>query len=414
MLLTFEFTVASRYLRSRRRESFISIIAGFSLLGVTLGVATLIVVLSVMNGFRSELLGRVLGINGHIIVQDARGPFLDFDVTAEAVRQVNSVKRVTPIIEAQVMATSAHNVSGALVRGIRPKDLAARNLISQGILRGSLKEFVGGGNVVVGGRLAKLLRLDVGDSIRLISAKGTSTAIGTVPRGRIYTIVATFDVGMYEYDSTFIFMPLNDAQKLFRLNNAVAALEVVLDDPLAVNEVGPNISKVVGNRRMVRDWRDLNSHYFTALEVERSVMLLILTLIVLVAAFNIVSSLIMLVNDKRRDIAILRTMGATPGMIMRLFFIVGASIGVIGTGVGLVLGILIAQNIQTLRGWIEGLTQADLFAAEIYFLAHLPSEVVVEEVILVALIALGLSLLATIYPSLRASRIDPVEALRND
>ncbi len=412
MMLAFEWMVAARYLRARRREGFISVIAGFSLLGIALGVATLIIVLSVMNGFRAELLGRILGINGHMLIQEVGQPFTTFDAVADAVRKVEEVRRVSPIVEGQVMAIGANTASGALVRGMRPSDLSSHRLIAENIAQGSLEAYGGRDSVVVGDRLARRLGLAAGDAIKLISPQGTATAFGTVPRGRAYTIAATFDVGMYEYDATFVFMPLAAAQLFFRRGDAVDALEVVIGDPDQVDAVRPAVFAAAGGSRRLVDWRQVNSHYFTALQVERNVMFLILTLIILVAAFNIISSLIMLVKDKGRDIAILRTMGATRGMVMRIFFMSGASIGVVGTVAGFALGLALADNIQVLRSWIEGLTNTDLFAAEIYFLAHLPAKVDPGEVGVVVGMALALSFLATIYPSWRAARLDPVEALR--
>ena len=412
MMLAFEWMVAARYLRARRREGFISVIAGFSLLGIALGVATLIIVLSVMNGFRAELLGRILGINGHMLIQEVGQPFTTFDAVADAVRKVEEVRRVSPIVEGQVMAIGANTASGALVRGMRPSDLSSHRLIAENIAQGSLEAYGDRDSVVVGDRLARRLGLAAGDAIKLISPQGTATAFGTVPRGRAYTIAATFDVGMYEYDATFVFMPLAAAQLFFRRGDAVDALEVVIGDPDQVDAVRPAVFAAAGGSRRLVDWRQVNSHYFTALQVERNVMFLILTLIILVAAFNIISSLIMLVKDKGRDIAILRTMGATRGMVMRIFFMSGASIGVVGTVAGFALGLALADNIQVLRSWIEGLTNTDLFAAEIYFLAHLPAKVDPGEVGVVVGMALALSFLATIYPSWRAARLDPVEALR--
>ena len=412
MMLAFEWMVAARYLRARRREGFISVIAGFSLLGIALGVATLIIVLSVMNGFRAELLGRILGINGHMLIQEVGQPFTTFDAVADAVRKVEEVRRVSPIVEGQVMAIGANTASGALVRGMRPSDLSSHRLIAENIAQGSLEAYGGRDSVVVGDRLARRLGLAAGDAIKLISPQGTATAFGTVPRGRAYTIAATFDVGMYEYDATFVFMPLAAAQLFFRRGDAVDALEVAIGDPDQVDAVRPAVFAAAGGSRRLVDWRQVNSHYFTALQVERNVMFLILTLIILVAAFNIISSLIMLVKDKGRDIAILRTMGATRGMVMRIFFMSGASIGVVGTVAGFALGLALADNIQVLRSWIEGLTNTDLFAAEIYFLAHLPAKVDPGEVGVVVGMALALSFLATIYPSWRAARLDPVEALR--
>ena len=252
----------------------------------------------------------------------------------------------------------------------------------------------------------------MGDSLTLISPQGSATAFGTVPRFRAYHIVATFNVGMFEYDSSFIFMPLDVAQVYFRLPEAASALEVIITDPDRVNALRPPILGALDGQARLTDWQQVNAHFFNAIQVERNVMFLILTLIILVAAFNIISSLIMLVKDKGRDIAILRTMGATRGMIMRIFFISGASVGVVGTVLGFLLGLGFADNIETLRRWLEGLTDTELFAAEIYFLSKLPAKIGPGEVAMVVLMALALSFLATLYPSWRAARLDPVEALR--
>jgi len=408
----FEWLVAMRYLRARRAEGFISVIAGFSLLGIALGVATLIVVLSVMNGFRAELLGRILGLNGHILVQGIAAPLEDYDDLATRIAAARGVVRASPIIEGQVMATSRQTASGALVRGMRAEDMQNHEVLADGIIGGSLTTLDPRNDVVVGRRLANRLGIGLGDPITLISPQGTSTPVGTVPRSRTYRAAAIFDVGMFEYDSTFIFMPLEAAQIYFRQRNSVTAVEVILDDPDAVNEAREVLFPFTSGRERLTDWQQVNSSYFNALQVERNVMFLILTLIILVAAFNIISSLIMLVKDKGRDIAILRTMGATRGSVMRVFFLAGASIGVVGTLSGLVLGVAFADNIATLQGWLEGLTGTNLFAAEVYFLSQLPAVIDWGEVTSVVLMGLGLSLLATVYPSWRAARLDPVEALR--
>ncbi len=401
-----------RYLRARRQEGFISVIAWFSLLGIALGVATLIIVMSVMNGFRQELLTRILGINGHLMVSGAANQLSDFDPLAEKLRGLAGVTLVTPMIEGQVMATANGVARGAVVRGVRSEDLAKRGIVADNIEAGSLKDLEGGDAVLIGSRMASQMGLKVGDSISLISPKGNITAFGTVPRLRAYRVAGTFRIGMYEYDSSFIFMPLAAAQTYFRLPAAVSNLEVFIDNPDHARRLGVEIARVIGAKGQVHDWQQVNSTFFNAIQVERNVMFLILTLIIVVAAFNIVSSMIMLVKDKGRDIAILRTMGATAGMIMRIFFLSGASIGVIGTIAGFLLGVLFCDNIETIRQGIQVLTGTQLFDETIYFLSQLPAKMDATEVSAVVGMGLGLSFLATLYPAWRASRIDPAEALR--
>ncbi len=412
MFSAFEWMVAMRYLRARRQEGFISVIAWFSLLGIALGVATLIIVMAVMNGFRQELLTRILGINGHLSVYGTTNALSGFDPLAEKVRKVPGVVAVTPIIERQVMATAKGVARGAVVRGLRVRDLAGRAVIAENIVAGSLDDFTGNDAAVVGTRMASRLGLRVGDKITLISPKGTVTAFGTVPRMRAYRIAATFEIGMYEYDSGFVFLPLEAAQVYFRLPGAVTNLEVFVEDPDRARALGKDILAAIGGEGRIHDWQQANASFFNAIQVERNVMFLILTLIIVVAAFNIVSSMIMLVNDKGRDIAILRTMGATKGTIMRIFFLSGASVGIIGTTAGFGLGLAFTENIETIRQWIQGLTGTELFAAEIYFLSQLPAVADPAEVAAVVLMGLGLSFAATLYPSWRAARIDPAEALR--
>lgn len=413
MFSAFEWMMALRYLRARRQEGFISVIAWFSLVGIALGVATLIIVMSVMNGFRQELLERILGINGHLSVYGpVVGKMTDYEPTIAKLRDLDGVVSVSPLIEGQVMASARGVAKGAIVRGIRQDDLAARKIVADNIVRGSLESFEGNNVVVIGARLARSMGVTVGDDITLISPKGNVTAFGTVPRMRAFKLVATFDIGMYEYDSGFVFMPLEAAQVYFRMPGAVSNVEVFIDNPDDAPRIGPSIQSALGGQASVHDWQRANASFFNAIQVERNVMFLILTLIILVAAFNIISSLIMLVKDKGRDIAILRTMGATKGMIMRIFLIAGASVGIIGTMAGFALGLSFAANIETIRRWIEGFTGTDLFAAEIYFLSQLPAVVDPTEVAAVVMMGLGLSFLATIYPSWRAARIDPAEALR--
>ncbi|MCH9021105.1 MAG: lipoprotein-releasing ABC transporter permease subunit [Proteobacteria bacterium] len=413
MFSAFEWMVAGRYLRARRQEGFVSVIAGFSFLGIALGVAALIIVMAVMNGFRHELLSRILGVNGHITVYGAGGALADFDPLAGELLRLDDVIGATPIVDGQVLATSARGfTSGAMVRGVRAVDLRDRAIIADAVSAGGLARFSADEGVLVGYRLAQRLGLDTGDRITLLSPKGTPTVFGTVPRTASYTVAGTFDVGMYEYDSGFVYMPLDRAQIYFRMGEAVTGIELFVADPTAIRTVRREVIATVGARGRVWDWQQANAQFFGAVKVERNVMFVILTLIILVAALNIISSLIMLVKDKGRDIAILRTMGATRGMVMRIFFLTGASIGVVGTLMGLILGIAFAANIETIRRWIEGLAGVDLFSAEIYFLSQLPARIDADEVIVVVVMALALSFLATIYPAWRAARLDPVEALR--
>jgi lipoprotein-releasing system permease protein len=413
MFNALEWGIAGRYLRARR-EGFISVIAWLSLLGIALGVATLIIVMAVMNGFRAELVERILGIGGHVIVRGAAGSILNFEDEIARIRAVSGVVRVLPVVEGQVMVMSGNGTAGgALVRGVRPADLNQMPLIGNGIVLGSLAAFGTSDSVVVGDRLARNLGVRVGDTITFVAPETTPTPMGNVPRMKGYKVAATFDIGMYEYDSALAFIPLDAAQVFFRLADRVTAIEAMIADPEQPDAIRAGVTRATPNLR-VFDWRDSNTQFFNALEVERNVMFLILTLIILVAALNVISGLIMLVKEKRGAIAILRTMGATRGMILRVFFLAGASVGVIGTLAGFILGLSFALNIETIRQWIEGLTGANLFAAEIYFLSTLPAKVDPSEVVLVTGMALVLSFLATLYPSWRAARTDPVEVLRSE
>jgi lipoprotein-releasing system permease protein len=409
----FERMVALRYLRARRQEGFVSVIAGFSLAGIALGVATLIIVMSVMNGFRAELLKRILGLNGHFTAYAAETPVLEnFDQLAERLRAVGGVVRVTPLVEGQVMAAANNVARGALVRGFRPEDLKSREIIANNIKAGSLDDFGDPNGVLIGTRFAQRFGLKPGDALRLISPQSEVTAFGSVPRIKTYTVAALFEIGMYEYDVGFVFMPLEAAQLYFRTGEGVSGIEVEIDNADHVDDLRPLLVRAAGRPLRLVDWQASNATFFNAVKVERNVMFLILTLIILVAAFNIISGLIMLVKDKGRDIAILRTMGATRGMILRIFLLAGGAVGVIGTLAGFGLGLGFAGNIETIRGWLEGLTGTDLFAAEIYFLSRLPSRVEPVDVASVVGMALALSFLATLYPAWRAARLDPVEALR--
>jgi lipoprotein-releasing system permease protein len=408
---TFERMVAFRYLRARRQEGFVSVIAIFSLLGIALGVATLIIVMSVMNGFREDLIGRILGLNGHLGVY-ALGPTMsDFDTTAAKVRTAPGVLSATPLVEGQVMATSAGLASGALVRGIRPDDIRARKLIADHIVAGSLADF-GDDNIALGDRLAQRLGATVGGKITLISPDGTDTAFGTVPRMKTYHVAALFDVGFYEYDNSLIYVPLDAAQIFFKMPNAVSYLEVFVAQADDSTAVGHAIAQALDAPVRILDWQRANSSIVNAVEIERNVMFLILTLIIVVAAFNIISGMIMMVKDKGRDIAILRTMGASRGMILRIFMLSGASIGIVGTLAGFGLGLVITKYLEAIRQFLQSVLHVDLFSKEIYFFTRIPAHIDIGEVTVVVIMALVLSFLATLYPSWRAARLDPVEGLR--
>jgi lipoprotein-releasing system permease protein len=408
---TFERMVAFRYLRARRQEGFISVIAIFSLLGIMLGVATLIIVMSVMNGFRVELLGRIIGLNGHLGIYAPQGSITDYDALAQRVKQVPGVVAVHPLIEGQVLASANGRSTGAAVRGMGQSDVAGEALLAHHIVAGSLDQFTDN-TVMLGDKLAFKLGLRVGDAITLLSPNGSATAFGTVPRVKAYRVGALFDVGMYEYDSNFVFMPLPAAQLYFQLPNAVNTLQVFISDPDQASTVALAMQQQLGSQYRVYDWQQSNSAYFGAVQVERNVMFIILSLIILVAAFNIISSMIMLVKDKTRDIAILRTMGATRGMVLRIFMLSGASIGVVGTLLGFALGVAFTTHIEQIRELVQDVLHVNVFNAEIYFLTQIPARIDPHEVVTVLVMAFGLSFLATLYPSWRAAQLDPVEALR--
>ncbi|MEP9378014.1 lipoprotein-releasing ABC transporter permease subunit [Aquabacter sp. CN5-332] len=408
----FEWMLSLRYLRARRKEGFISVIAGFSFLGIVLGVATLIIVMAVMNGFRQELLGKILGLNGHLLVQPMETPLTDYKDVAARIAKLNGVKLAVPLVEGQALASSAYNASGVLVRGLTEQDLRGLPSIANNIKSGTLEGFDQGQGLAIGKRLSDQLSLRAGDNITLVAPRGAVTPMGTSPRIKVYKVAAVFEIGMSEYDGAFVFMPLPEAQAYFNRAGDVNAIEVYIDNPDDVAVLRPAIIAAAERPVYVVDWRQRNATFFNALQVERNVMFLILTLIVLVAALNIVSGLIMLVKDKGHDIAVLRTMGATQGAVMRIFLITGASIGVVGTVVGLLLGVLVCLNIEEIRRFISWLTSTELFSPELYYLSKLPAQMNAGETTSVVIMALVLSLLATLYPSWRAARLDPVEALR--
>ncbi len=413
----FERMVAFRYLRARKGERFVSVIAIFSLVGIALGVATLIIVMSVMNGFRQELLSRILGLNGHLGVFATAGPMRDFDPIAERIRRIPGVVAATPIVEGQALLTSEQGgASGGIARGIRPEDLRDKAIIAGNIRAGDLSEFEGDDAIVIGTGLAQRMRVMVGDRITLVSPQGRTTVMGTVPRVRSYEVVALFSTGMNEYDSSFVYLPLRAAQIFFQVPDAATQIEVFVRDPSRVGEAQQAILRALRDGPPVRvvSWENANNAFFEAVKVERNVMFLILSLIILVAAFNIISSLIMMVKDKGRDIAVLRTMGATRGAVMRIFLICGASVGVIGTFSGFVLGLAFCAYIENIRQFLQWILGTVIFDPTVYFLTRLPAVVDPAEVAQVVGMGLGLSLLATLYPSWRAAKTDPVEALRNE
>ncbi len=408
----FEWLISGRYLRARRREGFISVIAGFSFLGIMLGVATLIIVMAVMNGFRKELLDKILGLNGHLLVQPLESPLTDWKDVADRLSGVQGIKLAAPVVDGQALASSPFNASGVFVRGIRADDLNHLSSIANHLKQGTLEGFDDSQGVAIGRRLADQLSLHAGDSITLVAPRGAVTPMGTTPRIKPYKVAAVFEIGMSEYDSTFVFMPLKEAQAYFNRANDVTAIEVYTDNPDRIDVFRKAVTEAAGRPVFLVDWRQRNSTFFNALQVERNVMFLILTLIVLVAALNIISGLIMLVKDKGADIAILRTMGASQGSIMRVFLITGAAIGVVGTLTGFLVGVLVCMNIESIRQFLSWVTNTELFSPELYFLSKLPAEIDFAETSAVVIMALTLSFLATLYPSWRAARLDPVDALR--
>ncbi|EJZ23250.1 lipoprotein-releasing ABC transporter permease subunit [Rhizobium sp. Pop5] len=410
---TFERLVAWRYLRARRKEAFISVIAGFSFVGIMLGVATLIIVMAVMNGFRTELVSRILGINGHMIVQPVDGPFTDYPELAGRLAGVPGVKMALPLVEGQVLASAqAGGSTGALVRGARAEDLAKLKTISDNIKSGDMVGYAAGQGVLIGTRMADQLGLRVGDLITLTSPEGDITPMGVNPRVKSYKVSGLFEIGMSEYDSSIIFMPLEEAQLYFNAEGLVQSIELFVDKPDDIDSLRPKVEEAAGRQIAVTDWRQRNQTFFSALQVERNVMFMILTLIVIVAALNIISGLIMLVKDKGSDIAILRTMGASAGAIMRIFFMTGAAIGIVGTVAGVLLGVLVCVNIESIRQFFSWVSGTVIFNPQVYFLSQLPAEMDISETISVVVMALSLSFIATIFPAWRASRLDPVQALR--
>ncbi|MFL5288989.1 MAG: lipoprotein-releasing ABC transporter permease subunit [Rhodopila sp.] len=413
----FERMVAGRYLRARKGERFVSIIAIFSLVGIALGVATLIVVTSVMSGFQVELVSRILGVNGHITVETYAGQKLDnYQTLVEQVRGLPDIASATPMLDGQaLLSTEGGGARGGLVRGISLEDLQALHPISDNIIAGSLANFTGDDAIVVGVALANAYRLHVGSPLTVISPDGAATAFGTIPRVRAYKVVAIFDAGLHDYNSSVVFLPLPAAQIFFQKPNAITGIEIRLKDPDKVAAAARELAPLLKNRSVyARDWRHANDTIIGVLQVQKDTMFIVLGMIVLVAAFNVVSSLIMLVKDKRADIAVLRTLGASSFAILRIFLMCGAFVGVTGTVIGTLIGVVFCRNIHAIQHFVETVTGGRVFDASVFMLTELPSTVDWGDVARVVALGLVLSLVATLYPSWRAARTDPVEALRHE
>lgn len=412
MLAPVERLIALRYLRARRKEGFISVIAGFSLLGICVGVATLIIVLSVWNGFRHEILGRLLGVNGHLNLAAAGRDLDGFDNVAVQVAAVPGVVAVYPTVDGGVLATAARYSAGAFVHAVRQEDLRKNRTVAGGVISGSLDRFSGKSVVAIGSRLAERLHIGVGDAMTLIQRQNSCTVIGCVPRSKTYGIVAVFEVGMSNYDGGIIYMPLEAGQLFFQAKNAATALVITVDNPDNVFAIGRAIFEATGARFRIIDWQQQYAGYFALLDVQRNVLALVLTVIMVVASLNVISGQVLLVRDKTREIAILRTMGVTRRAILRIFLMCGIGIGIVGTLLGVALAFLFCSNIEAIRQWLQQVGHITLFPADVYFLKELPARLSVGDVASVVALSLVLSLLSTGYAARRAARLDPVEALR--
>ena len=413
MITSYERMIAKRYLLPGRGEGFIFLVASIATGAVALGVAALVIVMSVMNGFRAELFDRILGLNGHAVIQGYGGKLEAWEPLAARVRQMPGVTKATPLIEQPLMASFGNRVEGVLVRGMTLPDIAATKVMTDNVKRGSFKDLVPGSNTVaIGARLAEALGAQVGDTISLISPQGQITPFGSVPRIISYRIVTIFEVGIYDYDKAFVVMPMSDAQTLLMLGNSVGMIEVVTVDPDKVGQIMAPLADSIRRVAVISDWRTTNSALFEALVVERTVMFWLLAIVILVAAFNILSSLVMLVRAKTRDIAILRTMGATRAATMRIFIVVGTLIGSVGIAAGVIFGFVILYYRESITGLIARMTGAQLWDPSVRYLTDLPSKTDPVETVGIVVLALLLSFLATLYPAWKAASTDPVEVLR--
>ena len=408
----FEWMLALRYLRPRRQKGFVSVIAVVSFLGIMLGVAALIIVMSVMNGFRKELLGKFLGVNGHIFVREYGVPLSDYDEVSARIAKLPGVKYAIPFVEGEVLAFRAQLARGAIVRGIREADLRNLTAVSENLRAGSLENFGSGDGIAIGRGLAEVLGLTAGDTISLLNPTGNATPLGVTPSRKDYKIAAVFEVGAFQIDSVLMFLPMKEAQAFLDKDDNVSVIEVFLNDPDAVGEFLPKVEAAALRPVNLTDWRFRDRTVANALVVERNVMFLLLMLIVLVASLNIVAGLFMLVKDKSRDIAILRTMGATRGAIMRVFLIAGAFMGAVGTLAGFTLGIVVCLNLQHIQDFLSWVSGSQIWDPTVRFLTNIPTDMNPRENVVILVSALALSLLATVYPAWKAAKLDPVEALR--
>jgi len=408
-----ERTIAMRYIKSRRVEGFISVSAWFSLIGIVLGVATLIVVMSVMNGFRTELVNRILGINGHLIVYKKNGLSIEnYHKIVNQISDTQNVIAVTPYLEGQALAKTKNSVSGIIIRGTKWSDLPAKKLLWKSLDKATIENFKIKQNVILGYRLAQRLNLSVGDYISLISPNVMETAIGVLPIKQNFMVGGFFDIGMYEYDNNFIFIPWEKAEKFLSTKQIAHGIEIFLQNPKTTQNVHSDLNTKLDDSFTIIDWKKRNSSFMNALDVEKNVMFVILTLIILVATFNIISSMIMLVQTKKSDIALMRTMGASKYLIIRIFMLTGSIIGILGTIIGAILGIIVSINIETIRSFISTFFEKELFSPQIYFLSTLPSNINFNEVFVVMGLSVSLTLLASMFPAWKASKISPAEALR--
>lgn len=414
MFSKLELLIALRYLKSKRKEGFISVIAIFSFVGIMIGVATLIVVMSVMNGFRYELVNRILGINAHMTIYSHVHQIADYEKIIAEVQKIPGVKFVNPLVESQAMLSTQGKNNGGLIKGIKLEDLKNKKLISNNITGGDIEKIADRNSVIIGSAVAQNMNLKVGDQIKIISAETSQTILGSIPRIKTYEVGGVFDSGMYEYDSTTVFMNFEMAQTHFRFPNTASGIEIFAEDATKIDEIKLQLYQILVKYSdlYATDWQQANSGFIDALKVESTVMFLILALIILVAAFNIISSMIMLVNDKNKNIALLRTLGMSKFAVMRIFLICGSSIGVIGTFLGFVIGVLFSANINNIKRWLESATDTTLFNPTIYFLSTLPSKIFISDIVVIVSMALILSFLATLYPAYKASKSNPAEILR--
>lgn len=411
LLSPYETMIARRYLLPGRGEAFIALVASISLVAVMLGVAALVVVMSVMNGFRAELFEKITGLNGHAVVQGYGGRLPEWQRIAEMARATPGVTSAVPLIEQPLMATFNGRVEGVLVRGERLEDIRGNKTLE--VKAGKLSEItVGSRNVAIGSVLATQLGAQVGSEISLISPDGQTTPFGSMPRIVSYRVAVIFEIGVYDYDKAFVIMPIPDAQQLLLLGDAVGMVELETVDPDRVGPILAPLAEKVGGTAIVTDWRGMNAALFEALAVERVAMFVVLSIIILVAVFNILSSLIMLVRAKTRDIAILRTMGAPRGSLIRIFVVVGTAIGAVGTIAGVVLGFVFLFFRQDMVNFVQWITGQNLWDPSIRFLTELPSKTDPVEVVVIAAMGLGFSFLATLYPAWKAAGTDPVQVLR--